>query len=724
MFFFLLVLCSFAADEYTLEPIVVTARKVDSDIRDVPMSLSVINGESIDQSNVFQLEDLSDKVPNLSLRQQQAEVLQRTTIRGVGTYSRNIGFDTRAAVYLDGIYLGQSPALNTELYDLERVEVLRGPQGTLYGKNTVAGAINLISKKPDLDSKCETTLSAGNLNYKKALIKTNLPIIKNKLNARLSLLHLDRDGFYKNIAEGDDLDNENTNAFRFTLTESPEDNTMITVSADGSFSDRDITCGDPLTDTFAISRDTAAPGDFDVSYNITPEEKRDLWGMVATLEHELKSGFLVTAISGFRNTQVEFQNDLDYSAADLMRLYFDDKYKQFSQEVHIRSPRKNKLEYLAGLYYFAQDAQTYRTAIFGEDIELLGDPRMVSGNDVPNSGDVDTRSYAVFVNGKYHLTDKLSLESGCRYTYETKKADFFLDGSQSGFFNIAVWNFRDTYSDGVFTPSAGITYDISDGLTGYAIVSTGFKSGGFNLDWLTTAEVNAGVEYDKETVVNYETGLKLFLPGYHLRTNLALFCSRYRDYQVQQFIDLGGGATAMSITNAAKVTTKGAELEVVCKPTAKWSVNTGISLLDAEFDKFPGGGLAGSDASGNKLPFAPDFTAGLGFEYKTPVCFFPATLKVQGNYFYTDSYYSHESNVKAQPLAGGGSVPFCYTDSYSLLSGRVSLDSDTNRWSLFLWGDNLLNEDYVTDSHRDFLGTIVALRGIPRTFGAGVTFWL
>jgi iron complex outermembrane recepter protein len=711
------------ADTYDLKPVLVTAQKVEGDIQQVPMSLSVLDAKDLSRTRTFQVEDLSDQVPNLSLRQQTgSERLQRITIRGVGAYSRNIGFDTRAGIYLDGVYMGQSPALNTALFDMERVEVLRGPQGTLYGQNTDAGAINLVSKKPQTDVEAHLALGAGNLSYKNVQATVNAPIVKGKCYGRLSALYRRRDGFYTNLFNGKALDDVDTKAFRVEVSDFLSDRAKFTLSVDGFFSDRESTLGDPLTDTFAISADSVAPGAFDVSYNRTPWEKRDLFGGSGTLEYRLKDGFSLTSISAFRESRNEFWNDIDYSSKDIATALYQDKFRFISQEVRLNSPRGKPGEMTLGLYSSYQKARTFRSVELGRDITQLGDPRLIPGNTVPNWGDVVSQSYAVFVNGGYHVTKRLSLEAGCRYTFERKDADFHLDGSESGLFNIAVWHFDDSDSDSAVTPSGGLTYRFNDHLTAYGIISTGFKSGGFNLDWLTQQDVAAGVTYGKESVINYEAGLKATLPSFGLRANLSIFYALFHNYQVQEFVDLGAGATAIAIKNAAKVTSKGMELEVKLKPAPRWTLESGVSLLDATFDDFPGGGLAGSDASGNDLPFAPHFTAHIGLGYKVPVQPLPATLTIRGDYFHTDSYYSQVSNVRSQPLRGGGNVPFCYTPGYGLFSGEISLDALDERWSATLWVKNLFDKGYVTDSFRGFVGTIVAVRGLPRTFGVDFTY--
>ncbi len=370
-----------------------------------------------------------------------------------------------------------------------------------------------------------------------------------------------------------------------------------------------------------------------------------------------------------------------------------------------------------GLNFFRQDGETDRAVLAGSMAAALGDPGILSGNRIWNSGEVITYSYAVFLNTTYSITLRTDVSVGFRYTYEEKKADFFLDGSQSGSFNIAVLDYTDKMSDSTFSPSIGLTYAFSDLITGYAKITTGHKSAGYNLDFLSDNDVAAGIPFDKEKVVNYETGLKSHFMDNRIGVNLDAFYADYDDYQVNQFIDLGGGATSISIKNAAEVVSRGGELELEWQPVPEWRIESALSLLDAYFKSFPGGGTAGEDASGNDLPYAPHFTSNITVEYFVPVDLSGARLTLYGNYFHSGKQYTTPSNVETQPLLGGGSVPYGMLDSYDLFSATVSLASANGTWEVNGWVKNITDEEYLQDSIRDFLGTIAVNRGQPRTYG-------
>ncbi|MEJ2327923.1 MAG: TonB-dependent receptor, partial [Chromatiaceae bacterium] len=363
---------------------------------------------------------------------------------------------------------------------------------------------------------------------------------------------------------------------------------------DGSHSDRRALLGEPLTDTFAIMPETMAPGAFEVDFNTTPHEDTDIYGISGTLHYAMDNAAQVTSITAFRNSRYGFQNDLDYSILDLFSLDYRDEYRQFSQEIDWSSGPKRPLRTTGGLYYFRQEGETDRAALAGSMAAILGDPGLLPGNRVWNSGEVITDAYAVFLNTTYSITPRTDVSVGFRYTYEEKKADFLLDGSQSGSFNIAVLDYTDQMSDSIFSPSIGLTHAFSATITGYAKITTGHKSAGYNLDFLSNNDVAAGIPFDKETVVNYEAGLKSHFLENRIGVNIAAFYADYDDYQVNQFIDLGGGATSISIKNAAKVVTRGGELELAWQPVPEWRIKSALSLLDAYFRSFPGGGTAGA----------------------------------------------------------------------------------------------------------------------------------
>lgn len=286
---------------------------------------------------------------------------------------------------MDGVYLGQSPALNYHLFDIERVEVLRGPQGPLFGKDTVAGAVHLVSKKPLEKFESKVDLELGDYDYLLTRAILNTPMGKDKCYARLSVSHTERDGFYTNVVNGKKLDGGHTNTFRAQIRNDISDSAEFTASFDGIFSEKDVVLGDALTDTFAMGTNTESPGKYDVSYNIMPDEKNDQYGISGILDVGIGDNATLTGISAYRHTKIQSKIDLDYSSNDFGTAQIDDRYRQYSQEIRLHSELETRLDYILGLYYVRQNARTRRKIIVGKDIFRLGDPRLLPGNDIPNS---------------------------------------------------------------------------------------------------------------------------------------------------------------------------------------------------------------------------------------------------------------------------------------------------------------------------------------------------
>jgi iron complex outermembrane receptor protein len=697
-----------------LERILVTAQKRTQNINEVPISISTMNSDAISQTGVRQLKDIAEFIPNLTISD-GTDFTSEVRIRGVGANSRNIGFDTRVGVYLDGVYLGQSPALNQELLDLERIEVLRGPQGTLFGKNTVAGAINLISKQPTDTLEGHVGAELGNLNAKQITASLNLPI-NDKLSTKFSFNKQTRDGYVTNLATGNDNINEqNATSYRAQARYDMSESFKANLSIDGMQSDRTSYTGEPITDTFGRAPNAEAPEIFQISSTTDPVEDRDIKGISLTLDWSLNNGHDVRSITAFRDSEISYSNDTDYSALDLIRISYSDAYEQTSQEFQYISPANSKLEYVAGLYLYTQDSETSRI-VFASPIsqQLFGtDP----SNPTRNAGDVETTTYAVFVNGDYELSDNLKLGFGVRLSTEDKKVDWITDGTGSGAFRIATGSVNDKRTDNHIAPTISLNYALNDELNTYLKYGNGYKSGGYNLDFVNASTLEDGIDYDKETVDNFEVGIKGSALDRNLSFSFAAFHAKYSDYQVNQFIDLGEGRTSISIRNAAEVETSGLEAEMTYVVTDELTLNFSAGLLDTEFVSFPGGGAGGTDASGNQLPKAPEASFNLGLQYYYPIDAFGADLLARLDYAYSDSYFTDVNNVKSQTLSTGVSVPFGSVSSNTLLNARLGLISHNGDWTVSLWARNLTDEVYLTNNNRDFLGTLVNYYGTPRTFG-------
>ncbi len=737
------------------DEIIITATKRAEKLSEVPIAVSVIGGNEIDQTSIRELSQIDEYVPNLQISN-GTDFRSVITIRGVGSSSRNIGFDSRVGVYVDGVYMGQSPAANQELLDLERVEVLRGPQGMLFGKNTVAGAISLVTKKPSNEFYGQLSADIGNYNYRELKAMVNVPLGEN-VAAKFSVAKTDRDGYIDNITTGSDLANRDVLAYRAQLRLTPSDKFEINLAYDGLRSKNDALLGEPLSDFLGIFPIAIAPEPRQVAFNIDPKDERDIQGGLIDMQYEMDNGFTIKSITGYRDTDGFTINATDYSPTDIFHIEYTDIFKQYTQELQFISPGGERFTYMAGIYYYKQDATTNRDAILGFDFyegfvapfiaPLFGfDPNTITpaqlafvagavgfgpeGSSVLNRGQVQTKSIAGYINGSYDFTDRLTLGFGGRYSVEDKDANWLLDGRNSGVFAIGSTGtdplnpspLINSRTDKFFSPAVSLSYELSDTTNVYGKYSSGYKSGGFNLDYINANELaaNSGLEFDKETVDSYELGLKGdFLDG-RLNLNIAAFLADYDNYQVNQFVDLGGGSTSIRITNAASVRTKGLEAEFRFNATDNLDFQGSFGLLSAEFQSFPGGGTAGADASGNRLPNAPEFTASLASIYQRDLPALNSTLMLRADVTHTGGFFTTVNEEKTTQLQAGATVPFGYIDDLTLLNGRIGLLPNNEKFEIYLWGRNLADEDGVDDTFRDFFGTITYKPAIGRTYGLGV----
>jgi len=796
--------------------IIVTAQKRAERITEVPISMSVFPEEAIDQTGIQELRELAEFVPNVLITQ-GTDFNSRILIRGVGAPSRNIGFDSRVGVYLDGVYLGQGPAVNQDLVDLERVEVLRGPQGTLFGKNTVAGAISLISKKPGNEQETSITANVENLSGKEFRLKTNIPVT-DTFAVKLAGSTHKRDGYIHNVYNGNnvpttfvagvnpvtgapitvpvsaviagnfdpifaaigegphpthalgpttppknqDLNNQDTQSWRAQARYQPSEQLDINFSFDGLNSNRRPVLGVNLTDAFGAFPEVDAPGLNQVSWSNPGGEKRNIRGSALDISYDMKNDFTLKSITSNRNTKIHYQNDTDYSAIDWVSLNYIDQYNQTTQEFQLISPDNADFKYVIGAYLYSQDADTLRDVFNGNAAFFFSDVGNLNinapGLATSNRGTVKTDSSALYLSGSYQMTALWKLGFGVRYTSETKKMDWALDGTHSGLFNIATTptgGLQDKRKDSDLSPTVSLNYAYNDHSNVYVKYSTGFKSGGFNLDFIDPTALAAGIRFDKETVKSYELGLKTTFLDDRLSLNMAYFDAKYDNYQVNQFISLGivNGVetTSIRIKNAAKVSTNGLELEAVFKVTDDLSINGSLGTLNATFDSFPGGAaprdpingaqLPVIDAKGKSLPGAADLNATFGIQYYTRIESLDSDLLMRLDATYTGNYYTTIENVKSRGLDGSRpanltfasdftnpnfgqttQVPYGYVKGYALLNGRIGLIDGQGSWEVYLWGRNLTDENQYVDTFREFFGTLVVTPQTPRTYGIEGTY--
>lgn len=680
--------------------IVVTAQKRPQSLNDVPISIALVDGEALERSRSKELRDLDRLVPNFSIQRQGA--IDTLFIRGVGGGGRNIGFTTRAGVYVDGVNAGQFASLNQDMLDVERVEVLRGPQGHLFGRNTVSGAVNLITIRPHETFAAHGEAGYGNRDLLEFRAMVNAPLADG-VAVRISGAHRERDGFTLNVPTGTDLDNVNRDTLRARLRAEFAPNLTLDLAGDYGRDDSNKAVGEALTDTFGTGP-TPLPAPFETPYNRDPRQDVETAGGSATFGADLGTGIEFTAISGYRWTGWRRFNDLDYVPLDFALFDYRDAFHQFSQEVRVNFD-STRLSGVAGLYFLDERARTDRTVAGGTQIGLL--PFGLAPGPLANvSAKVGTRSYAGFGAIDWRLGQALTLNLGARFTHERLTLHDYSTFGPAVFGLAAVDGYDDSLGESRFDPTIGLTFALNEATNLYAKYARGFKSGGWNVDFISQAQFAEQIDFASEHVDSAEIGLKSESADRRLRFALAGFYSVYDDYQIDQFVDLGAGQTSIQLRNAARAVTWGGEIGLQAVPLDGLGIGIELGYANAEFDRFPDGGGPGVDLDGKRLPYAPRFTSSANARYGFEIAPLDAALTVSANWSYRSGSFSGPENLARQRI-----------DSRHLVDTRVELAGARDRWSLAIWARNLLDEEYIDNRVFDFFQTVLVEHGEPRTYG-------
>jgi iron complex outermembrane receptor protein len=695
-----------AADEGVIEEIVVTARHRAENIQSVPISMSAVGGTAIEEARINTLQELEHSVPNLVFGETGTSGETHVGIRGIGDFSRNIGFDTRVGVYIDGVFAGQSLAVDQGLVDVAQVEVLRGPQGTLFGKNSSSGAINIISNKPEIgETGGELRIGAGNLEniYGQAVL--NIPLGETAA-ARFSLVTQDQDGYIQNLFNGKNVMTSDHMLGRLRLRFQPNDDLDINFSYDFRKQDNDLLFLEPDASYENTAGEPAAAPPFIVDQDALLIDENDGSGGGLTIDYTLANEHVLTSITGFRTVDRKVGSDED--ATDVFSLaarFFEDDFDHFTQELRLASPADQSFRYVAGIFYFDQEAITNRKVALGPG--FAGPPEGVDAA-IQDSA-VDTRNLALFVNANLDLSDQWTVSGGLRYTDEQKDAridQFVFPG-----FGLAEL-IQESFSrdEDYLTATFNLQYQATDDVLAYFTYSDGYKAGGFNVDLVTEI---SDLFFEEEEVDSFEIGLKSDLLDGRLRLNISAFQAEYDDYQVFQFqFDPLSMTTTLIISNAASVTTQGLEIEGIAHFSDNFELAYGLGLTDATFDDFPGGAtdVAGNpvNVAGNTLPRAPEVTTSLTARYSFTAGSMGGSASL--NYSYRGEQFFNPDNRENSRQEG-----------YGLFNASLDLDFN-DQWSVAVWGRNLSDEVYRGMRGVSFLGVPFSLYMQPRTYGVEAIF--
>jgi iron complex outermembrane receptor protein len=754
-----------ALAEGLLEEVVVTAQKREQNLQDVPVAVTAFTGEMLRESGVRDMFELSSIAPSLSVEQTQTSTTTTFGIRGIFTSSQNFGLESSVGLYVDGVYRARQGSMINNMVDVASVEVLRGPQGTLFGRNTPAGAVLITSVVPDFEGSGFLEGGAGKYDLVDVSGAKSFTVIDDVLAVRFTGFNMDRDGFVdvvgQDLQEDDALNDRNRWGLRFQALYTPNDD--LTLHFIGDHSEvNEICCavGNWQTNFYAENPPPPAkPGtdlivqdqlggtvlsgndfyDYKVSTSFKPKSENKDEGVSLQADWQTDY-FLVTSISAYRKHDSYDNIDADFYDVDALIRINDADQKQYSQEFRI-SGESDQLNYVAGLYYYHQDLDSKSDTIVGEDTDLLTGAAAFAppagfpaGSGALNVSEQEHDSYAVFGQADYNVTDQFVVTAGLRWTYEEKDMSntFTQDASPTAELGSApgwgLWLFAPTtprpnvdenFDDNKVTGTLKLSWFMNDLTMFYASYGTGYKAGGINTDRIAVTEQEL---FDPETSESFELGMKAEFPEQALRVNVALHKTDTDDLQTISF-----QGTGFLLENAGTAETYGGEIDLLWLPTDNTTVTLGYAYNHAEYSDFEDGPCwtgtpwqtsepdpdsngntpetcdrSGADVSGNPENVVA-LTANQQFQVTDSIGGF-----VHGEYIWTDE---RMTDVNNDPEKRDGSF-----DVVNLRAGLFYEPWDT---TLTFWGRNVFDAE-ATNTIADAVaqdGRFIAYYKEPVTWG-------
>ncbi len=693
--------------------ITVTAQKKIERAVDVPIAMTVLDSTRIEASGLRQVQDVAKSTPLLHF---ETVGISRPQVhmRGIGTGLFDAGSDPSVPIFVDEIYVPRFGGMQFDLFDIDRIEVLKGPQGTLFGRNAAGGAISIITKPPSPAPETRVQIGGGNLSAWDVSASTNGTLLPDTLFGRASMAVTRRGGYTTNLTTGDKENDINSAGARGSLLYRGGPSFDVQISADylrdrwGMWANKSITKSIFLLFPPLASKFTTSPDPYAEAYTTSGHQNRDIAGASSRVEwrHDLVQ---VTSLTAFRRSSLDELQDGDATRADTFTRGGTETSNGFSQELRVAGgTRDSTLSGLVGLYYFRESSQ--RTDTFGVGVDDVLARVFNAGrsfNTIWNDR-FTTNSVAVFGSGSAQLGARLSVTAGGRFTSDHKDADRTTDNGGVGSPLLPV-NYAVSPSDHwtSFDPMVSINVKPATDVLVYGAFREGFKSGGFQ--YTVAAARAAAATYGPEHVRTYEAGTKYMTPGHTVSVDAALFYNDYRDMQLFAGTGTQGGLAPLFITtNAGQSTAKGVEVQTVVRPVTGLELTLAYGHLDARFDQYLDGN--GNNQAGHQLIRSPRNTADLAASYSF-ILPRTAVLVVRADWSYKDKVYFDPDNTEAlaQP-------------AYSLVNARAALMFGNGRWEVAGWGKNLTNEMYYQNVIALSLSTVgLATVAPPRTFGATLT---
>jgi iron complex outermembrane receptor protein len=672
-----------------LERTEVTAGRLgESAAQSTAMSISALPAADLDRVQTHTIGQLSGIVPSVTFSQNSD--FAQLTIRGIGSNVVFAGSDPSSAVYVDGVYLARPVMVTTDFLDLARVEIVRGPQGTLYGRNAVGGAINLITKSPTNEFEASADVSGGDHGLLRTQLRLSGPIVQRKVLASGSFLRGVRTGYVHDVDHPDhSLGGEDVTAARGQLR-------LLLGSRGELLASGDAMRQDPFPLTYAKVLQVKPgfqvdnpPGLHQVRASTLATSRIAQQGASARLTLSLPHRLTLTSLSAFRELDYRLVNDADITELSILTAQLDERQHQLSQEITVSSTRPG-LSWIAGTFWFDEtDRQPTRVGFAGPRLMMLLDPR------------VDATTTAVFAQASLDIAPRVRATAGLRYSDERKTIANYGQSSSmdppGAIVPGSVYAYNDTNAYEAWTPKVGVELEPADKTLVYASATRGFKSGGFNI-----SSREPGLGYAPEWVWTYETGLKKTSASDRTQLSLAVFHTDYTDLQVQTPIRPG----VLDISNAAAATIKGVEIEGIQRLTAAARAGGHVAWLDATYDRYQAVGIGGitGDAAGHRLNNAPEWSGRAWFEWGHPVGSHHLTLHADSRWQSTVFFTPFNDTVQRQ-------------QAYGILDVSASFGPKHARWSISAFARNLTDTDHITGTFATPPPAIGARPGDPRQLG-------
>lgn len=675
---------AFAAEDaagLVLEEVIVVARRVDEDLQDVPTSITSMSADFVAKQGITSVNQAIELTPGATFTMFN-KTQYEFSVRGISSQTEGAAGDPAIITVVDEVVISRDFAKSTEFFDVDRLEILRGPQGTSFGRNASGGLVHIVTRKPTHDFEAFVELTAGNQSLA-GLDSVVNGSLSETVAGRLAVHYRDKDGYTEDLSTGRMLEAEQNLGLRGQLLYTPSDALSVLLKLDYSSDDDGVNarrapdCTTPYLDLGPLfyQEPSCDPWKTDISDDIPLYLTRDILSASANVKYDLTDTLALTSITGYVNAESDFSGDIFGTPFDIVINRTTNDAWQLSQELRVDNARRDEgPHWLLGLFYLHDNHERDddRDIVVNTPLGLDTLQRQASEN--------ETDSFGLYGQVEFELGDQTSLSLGGRWSHDEKNfdvgnaitgplADLLIDPND----NPISETVSEDWSE--FTASASLSRAFGDDVMAYLTASQGYKSGGFSGEPETRE--SALTPYDPETVFNVEAGIKAEWLGRRLRTNAAVFWIDVEDLQV-----IGATATgAPIISNAGGEKAVGAELEYAFLVTERFTIQGSVALIDAELE----GTYAGEDVSGNRPPNVPEWTSTVAANVDFPLAsgaLLSARVDFQGR---GDAYT--EANEDPNVLK----------DSVGKLGARITWGSPNEKWQLSLWGKNLTNEEEALD---------------------------